>query len=110
MTTKNRTLGAGNSHIYATRAATLQYQALTRGGFEAARRVLSEALLSARYAGRVRDTAAHWYTFDHPTEIRKECRALVSEEGGLLVVTSVSAVLRDPARAVYTGDPPFPGP
>lgn len=43
------TLGAGRSHLFVTRAATLQFQELRGGGpFEEARRELTRLLLDAR--------------------------------------------------------------
>lgn len=90
-----RTLGGGQAHLFVTRAATLQFQVLTRLPFEEARRELSHLLLHAAPLGGRR-----WSIFlpEHGSLV-----AYVVQEGGLLLVGSV-------ALAEDAPDAHIPGP
>lgn len=75
--------------LYVTRAATLGYQALIGGGFETARRALTERVLS----GAVQDPQrATRYLLPSRGPAEPACRVWTAQDGPLLVVAKVEAL------------------
>jgi len=97
-----------NGHLYATRAATLEYQRYSGGGFEEARRELTTRLLTLVDIEHFRHAGARAsYTLTIPLSAaeppdsdalpRIVLRARVQREGPLLVVSQLT---RTPENAL----------
>lgn len=86
---KQNTLGSRGPHVYVTRAATLEYQQLTRAQFETARKSLTTRLLSAiPDPERPKCYLLHAQT----PEGMQLLRVYTEKEDGLLVVAKVVAL------------------
>lgn len=82
--------------LYATRAVTLEYQRHIGGGYEAARRDLTERLLQVMNGHR-RPHFVELYIppsgiFDNKRPEPVTLRAWIQPEGGLMVVTKLERV------------------
>ncbi|MCK9513683.1 MAG: hypothetical protein M0R28_21000 [Pigmentiphaga sp.] len=87
MKNRNGNLGSRPGTLYVTRAATLEYQKLTRAPFETARRALTERLHLAT-PDRERPGA---YLLPIRGDARLHLRVFVVQEGALLVVPKIEA-------------------
>lgn len=87
MKNRNGNLGSRAGTLYVTRAATLEYQRLTRAPFETARRSLTERLhLATPERGR-----ADTYLLPIRGDAKLHLRVFVVQEGALLVVPKIEA-------------------
>lgn len=113
---ENNTLGGGHAHVYVTRAATLEFCALTHLNFEESRRELTRLLLHAmpvtgdrrRWTVEVPGyhpgafAASHGVNEVFPSHVTLV--AYVVPDGDLLVVGNVS-LAQDAPDAHYSGPP-----
>lgn len=113
------TLGGGRAHVFVTRHATLQFQAVTRQPFEEARRELTRRVLDAH---RIEGESSRLWEFRvgvplPADELRRAVdpagaalytfHAYVRPDGPLLLVCSVT--LAQDAPGVYREGPPSGG-
>lgn len=99
---KPKTLGSSGAHLYVTRAATLEYQAMTGAQFETARLALTHHLLDAQ------PDRGGTYLAPVKGDFHRQLRARVVRKGPLLVVTKVEECaepLTEPTQGVYTALP-----
>ena len=75
-------------HLYVTRRAALEYQALTGAGFEASRRILTERLLNGAKPDPERP-GTFFLDVQTPKGIC-QVRAYTEREGRLLVIPSIA--------------------